>query len=222
MTIAEAAVFWSRSWRHPEEDYLACLERVGLSGDLLTRPSMKLSGGERRKALVALTVASPAPVVVLDEPTVGLDLDAKASLADLLADKQTEGKAILVCTHELDFAERVAQRFEFLVNGRIRRTVTADEVVGGETTKTAFLAFKTPQGMQRAMRKLSGAVGQDAVSADGRGSFAGLSIEIGNEMDFFEQLVALPSLRPDLVSVEVRSQSLASMYEELTGQGIAR
>ena len=96
----------------------AAIERVGLAS-LATRPLTRLSGGQQQRALIAKALASGPDLLVLDEPTTGVDLEAQESFAGLLEELHRElGVTILYVSHEFGAVERVVDRL-LLVNGRI-------------------------------------------------------------------------------------------------------
>ena len=102
----------------PDPDLQAFLEQVQLSG-LGSRYPRDLSVGERqRAALAAITVHEPA-VILLDEPTRGMDYGNKETLATLLRIWRDQGKAILVVTHDVEFAAQIADRAALIENGKI-------------------------------------------------------------------------------------------------------
>ena len=96
----------------------SAIERVGL-GTLATRPLTRLSGGQQQRALIAKALAGGPELLVLDEPTTGVDLEAQESFAALLGELHGElGVTILYVSHEFGAVERVVDRL-LLVNGRI-------------------------------------------------------------------------------------------------------
>jgi energy-coupling factor transport system ATP-binding protein len=96
----------------------ALLDRLGLMDKAEAYPR-DLSVGERQRvALGAITVTKPA-ALLLDEPTRGLDYRAKATLVELLHGWRDEGMAILVVTHDVEFAAAAADRICFMTAGRI-------------------------------------------------------------------------------------------------------
>jgi len=96
------------------------LERLKLSG-LSSRYPRDLSVGERQRvSLGAVTVTQPQ-VILLDEPTRGLDYAAKAALIEILEDWREEGKAILLVTHDVEFAAKASSRAALMENGRIAK-----------------------------------------------------------------------------------------------------
>ncbi len=98
----------------------AALERAGL-GDMAERNPRDLSGGERQRlALAIVTGDGEAPAVIaLDEPTRGMDREAKAALAAELHRRAGEGQAVMVATHDPEFACACAERVVLLADGRV-------------------------------------------------------------------------------------------------------
>jgi len=82
---------------------LDALERIGI-GQLADRPFPTLSGGEQQLVLIARAIASESPVLVLDEPTTGLDLHNQAQILSLLRKLVAEGMSVLLTTHHPDHA----------------------------------------------------------------------------------------------------------------------
>jgi iron complex transport system ATP-binding protein len=95
------------------------IERVGV-GHLLGRDARELSLGERQLVLLAMAVAQQAPVLVLDEPTVHLDLRHQVEVMELLVDLNArEGTTILAVLHDLGLAAHFFPRLVLLSGGRI-------------------------------------------------------------------------------------------------------
>jgi energy-coupling factor transport system ATP-binding protein len=108
------------------------LERAGL-GDMAERNPRDLSGGERQRlALAIVTGDGEAPAVVaLDEPTRGMDREAKAALAAELRHRASQGQAVLVATHDPEFACACAERVVLLADGRVIADGPAAELLTG-------------------------------------------------------------------------------------------
>ena len=97
----------------------AAIERVGV-GHLLGRDARELSLGERQLVLIAMAVAQAAPILVLDEPTVHLDLRHQVQAMDLLVDlNQRDGSTIIAVLHDLTLAAHFFPRLVLLDEGRI-------------------------------------------------------------------------------------------------------
>jgi len=97
----------------------AAIERVGV-GNLLGRDVRELSLGERQLVLIALAVAQATPLLVLDEPTVHLDLRHQVGAMDLLVDlNERDGTTILAVLHDLGLAAHFFPRLVLLDAGRV-------------------------------------------------------------------------------------------------------
>ena len=98
----------------------------------------ELSGGERQRARIARALAQEAPVLLLDEPTAGLDLRYRMELFHLLQELCSEGLALLVVTHDLNLAARFADRLLILDEGCARAQGAPIEVLSQETLERVY------------------------------------------------------------------------------------
>jgi iron complex transport system ATP-binding protein len=116
----------------------AAIERVGI-GHLLGRDVRALSLGERQLVLVALAVAQAAPVLVLDEPTVHLDLRHQVATMDLLVDlNERDGTTVVAVLHDLGLAAAFFPRLVLLEEGRIVADGAPSEVLSDERIRAVF------------------------------------------------------------------------------------
>ncbi len=108
------------------------LQRAGLEA-LAERNPRDLSGGERQRLALAIVAdGGELPVVVaLDEPTRGMDREAKAQLADELHRRASEGQAVIVATHDPEFAASCAQRAILMADGRVIADGPAADLLAG-------------------------------------------------------------------------------------------
>jgi ABC-2 type transport system ATP-binding protein len=97
---------------------LELLERVGLER-LAERPFGKLSGGERQRLLFALALVGDPHLLVLDEPTVGLDVESRRRLWQEIRRFVAEGRSVLLTTHYLEEADALADRVVVIHHGRV-------------------------------------------------------------------------------------------------------
>ena len=79
----------------------------------------RLSGGEKQRMLLALALAARPRVAFLDEPTSGVDINGRDAIRHIINDLATNGTAVILATHELDEAERLAQRVVLFDRGKI-------------------------------------------------------------------------------------------------------
>ncbi|WP_371780335.1 ATP-binding cassette domain-containing protein [Streptosporangium subroseum] len=115
---------------------MGALELVGLEG---TRTRVRqLSGGQKRRLDLALAVLSAPEVLFLDEPTTGMDPEARRTTWKVIEDLRAGGTTVLLTTHYLEEAERLADRLAIMHEGRIRTYGTVEEVVAGSGDIVAF------------------------------------------------------------------------------------
>lgn len=94
------------------------LQQVALR-ERAASPWRRLSGGERQRFSLALALAAVPDVVFLDEPTAGVDLDGREAIRGIIAALAARGCCVMLATHDLDEAERVADRAVVLHAGRV-------------------------------------------------------------------------------------------------------
>ncbi|MEV7006992.1 ABC transporter ATP-binding protein [Streptosporangium sp. NPDC051022] len=107
----------------------ALLERFGL-GDLVRRQIGGLSGGQKRRLAVALAFVGNPRLVFLDEPTTGLDVEARRALWDAIRRFHTEGGTVVLTSHYLEEIEALAERVVVVAEGRVLADDTMDAVRG--------------------------------------------------------------------------------------------
>jgi sodium transport system ATP-binding protein len=110
-------------------------------GHLLERRCERLSTGERQRVAIARAVLHDPPVLILDEPTAGLDVLASRFLREFVLAARAAGKAILFSTHYLAEAELLCTRIGLLHRGRILREGRPEELKGSGSLEEAFLAM---------------------------------------------------------------------------------
>jgi iron complex transport system ATP-binding protein len=116
----------------------AAIERVGV-GHLLGRDARELSLGERQLVLLALAVAQATPVLVLDEPTVHLDLRHQVGTMELLVDLNVrDGSTVLAVLHDLGLASIFFPRLVLIDAGRIVADGTPAEVLTPARIRDVF------------------------------------------------------------------------------------
>ncbi|KQZ19815.1 zinc ABC transporter ATP-binding protein AztA [Streptomyces clavifer] len=123
---------WRRLSRRDWEVVEASMGRLGIAS-LAHRQLGELSGGQRQRALIAQGLAQEADLLLLDEPTTGLDATAQRLIADVLAEVTEEGVTVVQATHDLGVA-RSAGHLLLLQEGRLwgegdPREVLTDDVI---------------------------------------------------------------------------------------------
>lgn len=128
-TTAEIA-FGCENMGMPEEEILSRIDKTVKDmhiEKLLGRSIFNLSGGEKQKIACAGVSAMMPELIVLDEPTSNLDLDAIDELRDIISDWRSQGKTIVIAEHRLGWLKELCDRIVFMENGRIVREYTGEE-----------------------------------------------------------------------------------------------
>ncbi|MEV6981446.1 ABC transporter ATP-binding protein [Sphaerisporangium sp. NPDC051017] len=136
LTAAETVTAWRRftSGARPVAE---ALEMVGLTGQAGTRVK-RMSGGERRKLDIALAILGRPALLFLDEPTTGLDAEARRRVRDMVGELAAQGMTVLLTTHYLEEAQELAARAAIMDKGRIVTQGTMAEVLGRGSGRVAF------------------------------------------------------------------------------------
>ena len=105
------------------------LEAVGLPQDISDKSPFELSGGQKRRVALAGVIAMQPEILILDEPTAGLDPAGREEMFDLIRDlHEKRGTTVILVTHSMEDAARVASRLIVMEHGRILMTGTPAEV----------------------------------------------------------------------------------------------
>ena len=109
----------------------------------------QLSGGMKRRVLVAQALVHRPPVIVLDEPTAGVDVELRQTLWQFIARLNKEGHTVLLTTHYLEEAEALCGRIAMLKQGRIVALDRTSNLLAG--TSSTMLRFKTDDALPAAI-----------------------------------------------------------------------
>ena len=123
------------------EDPAALLDRLGLAGVART-PWRRLSGGEQQRLSLALALVGRPEVAFLDEPTAGVDVAGRQVIREVIGELRQRGTCVLLATHELDEAERVADRVVIVDHGRLLAEGTPAELMSA--TERTSIEFGAP------------------------------------------------------------------------------
>jgi len=198
------------------------LELVGLTTVAGTR-YRRLSGGERQRLGLALALVGRPEVVVLDEPTAGMDPEARAATRSIVAGLRDDGAAVLLTSHDLTDVERLADRIVVLDGGRIVASGAPAELTADATPQLRFrldsaLSAADMDALARALADIRpGAL----VVPDGDGTRYRLE---GVRSDTaLVAAIAAWCATADRLIVELRTSggSLEDVYLELVGAGRA-
>jgi energy-coupling factor transport system ATP-binding protein len=139
-TIAAELAFTRRIRGMPPADDLPLLRTLGLSG-MRQRYPRDLSTGERQRVALAAVLVGDPELILLDEPTRGLDYGQKAALISFLREQKARGKAVLVVTHDVELVAQCAERVvllgdgEIVVDGPVREVMSDSQVFASQINK---------------------------------------------------------------------------------------
>jgi ABC-2 type transport system ATP-binding protein len=150
---AEALDLYAAFYENPV-DPRALLDRLGLAAVART-PWRRLSGGEQQRLSLALALVGRPEVAFLDEPTAGVDVAGRQVIREVVGELRDRGTCVLLATHELDEAERVADRVVIVDHGRLLAEGTPAELMSA--TERTSIEFGAPPGLDVAA--LSAALG---------------------------------------------------------------
>ncbi|WP_457033389.1 ABC transporter ATP-binding protein [Kitasatospora sp. P5_F3] len=136
LTVAETGRAWAgmTTGARPVDE---ALDLVGLLHRRTVRVK-QLSGGERRRLDLALALLGRPEVLFLDEPSTGLDPEARAATWRLVRELRAQGTTVLLTTHYLEEAEELADRLAIMHGGRIATEGTVAEVIAGRPSRITF------------------------------------------------------------------------------------
>ncbi|MGH9111739.1 MAG: ATP-binding cassette domain-containing protein, partial [Acidimicrobiales bacterium] len=194
---------------------LALLERLGLGG-LERRAYRQLSGGEQRRLALALALVGRPQVAFLDEPTAGVDPAGRQVIRQVIADLRSEGVTVVLTTHDLDEAERVADSVVIIDAGHLVAEGPLDEVMrgpgAGETVR-----FAAPPGIDTAA--LTERLGGPVVSETAPGEYEVAAAPTPARVAAITAWLAERDL--PLADLRAGRQRLEDVFLQLTSSGTA-
>src|SRR5688572_26602162 len=144
LTVRETLRQWSGTLSAPRPvDEM--LERLSLTEKADVR-MLALSGGETRRVDLACALMGDPELVILDEPTTGLDPESRREVWRLVSDLRDSGASVLITTHYLEEAETLADRLEIMHAGRIVRSGTPSEIAKGHPSTISFEGLREVPG----------------------------------------------------------------------------
>lgn len=171
----------------------------------------RLSGGFKRRANIAAALIGRPEVLVLDEPTAGLDLEARRAVAAVVGSLKRRGLAVLVVTHDFAEAEAMADRVAILRRGGVARVGRPGDLIadafGARVRVSVALAAPPGPGLRDRLRELDAAPGE----ADTDWSWTGAP----DDWDARALVADLAGRGAAVREVSIRSPGLQALYERL-------
>jgi ABC-2 type transport system ATP-binding protein len=171
-----------------------------------------LSGGQKQRLFLALAFVNDPSVVVLDEPTAGLDPQARRELHRIIRELRAAGRTVLLSTHYIEEAEALCDRVGILVGGRLVAVASPAEFIAG-TKSPSRVAVKTARPIDAAaVLTLAGVISVQSQES-------GWSLGTINVSQTIVELVrCLEASKNDLLDLRIHRPSLEDVFIELTGR----
>lgn len=218
LTARENLMFWGSLFDLPRATLRSnidlWLERVGLQ-DRAREPVSKFSGGMKRRLNLAIGLVHNPKVVLLDEPTVGIDPQARNNILDVIRQIAQAGTTILFTTHHLEEAESLCDRIAIMDRGRILQTGSVEElakVVGDGDVVTVNGLFTADQ-FRAALE------GRDVVVLQAADHAGTVSLN-PDRLKTVALLQILGERGIDIRDVSIQKPSLESVFLKLTGRAL--
>jgi ABC-2 type transport system ATP-binding protein len=186
-------------------DYQKVISYAGLQ-DIQNRYSKKLSGGEKQRLLFALSICGNPKLLFLDEPSVGMDVEARHGLWQAIRDLKAAGTGIVLTTHYLEEADNLADEIVLIKEGQVIRQGSSEAIKASISHTTIRFNYNEKPG---AFAQLPG-----VVSMQPSGKFIQLHSQNVNQT-----LLALLSTYPNLQDLTVSSAGLEEAFLQLNGAG---
>ena len=192
------------------QDVEELLKRVGLVDAAKTR-YRRLSGGQKRRLALAVTLIGNPLLVFLDEPTTGMDPQARLATWEIIRELQRQGVTVLLTTHLMDEAERLADRVAIIDHGRLVALDTPASLTGVQDAN--IVRFVAPAGLDCAqLAKLPSAIKAEELRP---GCYL---LETGSAPALLAELTAwLRDQHITLTELRVGHGSLEDLFLRLTG-----
>lgn len=169
----------------------------------------RLSGGQKQKLGLCLAMANDPEVIFLDEPTTGLDPQARRNMWEVIRRLKSEGKTLLLTTHYLEEAERLADRVGIVDHGRMVAEGTPDDIIR-EHGNGLFLRIS---GNAALASRIKSATGLDCSSADGV-----VDVKIDANEHIVNVLRVVESEHAKLDVLELRKEGLEDVFVKMVGK----
>ncbi|HKS59278.1 MAG TPA: ABC transporter ATP-binding protein [Thermoplasmata archaeon] len=183
------------------------LERVGLSDKARARFDT-LSGGQKQKLGLALALANDPQVCFLDEPTTGLDPQARRGIWQVIRSLKAEGRTVFLTTHYLEEAELLADRVAIINHGKIIAEGTPGEIIRAHGTP-GRLVFRAPPSVAEYLRRL----GVTAQAVDGQ-----VRVPLRDKSEAIQLLRAVESSQLPWSGFATEQDTLEDVFVRLVGQ----
>lgn len=202
MTIEETLIAFKALYHdtQPIEDLI----RLCHLGDIRRQLNDKISGGQRQRLLLALALINQPDLLFLDEPSTGLDPQARHNLWDIIQAIKAQNKSIILTTHYMDEAQVLCDRIAIMDHGKIIAQGSSEELIAKYTQGT-ILSFPGNY-----LKDLDGHLPFESVPSNDR-----MAMRVS---DINEAMQKLLSLGMDLSRMSIQTPNLETVFLNLTGR----
>ena len=200
---------WAAMYRIPREKRQAAVDRaleIASLGDRSNSVAEDLSGGMRRRLLIARGLIHSPELVLLDEPTVGLDPQVRAELWSLIDQLRSEGVTIVMSTHYIEEAERLADDVAIMNHGRLVAQGAPETLLAAHAGVQAAEFYGSPSRLRQI---------EDAASAAGPSTR-----RTGPSISVLRAESVPPSFFDEFDDHVLRASNLEDVFVLLTGEGL--
>ena len=187
------------------------LDRLGLA-DKANENTRKLSGGMKRRMMVGMALVHKPPVVVLDEPTAGVDVSQRRSLWEFIRQLNADGTTIILTTHYLEEAEELCERIVMLDHGRVIADESTADLLSSDKHHAHCLYFRLPDAQQPPADLFAPTTVQ---GPDSQGRFR---VDFDDYSELEQLLAKLNGSGLACSGMEIAAPDLESVFVALTGQ----
>lgn len=209
ITVKETLELFSAFYPHPRP--LEEVIRLCSLGDILKQDNQKLSGGQKQRMLLGLAIIPKPEIIFLDEPTTGLDPQARRNFWDLIRGIKAEGSTILLTTHYMDEAELLCDQVAIMDHGKLLE-LDSPRALLKKHFAGALVSFplEGQESQYEALAKLDGLQGLEQ-----RGGLAELST---SNLD--RAMKDLLAARVNLEGLSIHKPNLEDLFIKLTGSSL--
>ena len=184
------------------------LERLGL-GDQMNQIARHLSGGMKRRLMVARALVNNPRLLILDEPTAGVDIELRRGLWEILTDLNQKGTTIILTTHYLEEAENLCRNLAIIDHGRILEQGPIRDLVRRLEMQTFILDLAAPATFEEPP------AGFRVRPLDPRC----LEIDVPGDLTLNQVFAALETCGVEVISMRNKANRLEELFVHLVGRG---